>query len=105
MTKYLDVLLKNHKLCSLKFSHTSKYALPHAELGFVSFGSGLLSDGGGSRELLSAKILLLCAVVYCVLFLAVYRLQKARHHKYKNKRVYRKTFASWQFSAFVQSEF
>ena len=75
-------------------SHISKYALPHDERGFVSFGSGLLSGGGGSIELLSAKILLLCAEVSFVLFLAAYRLRKARYHKDKNRPVYRKTFAS-----------
>ncbi|MGN0013865.1 MAG: hypothetical protein ACI37T_00430 [Candidatus Gastranaerophilaceae bacterium] len=48
--------------------------------GFVSFESDLLSGGGGSKGLLSAKILLLCAEVYCVLFLAVYRRQKAHHY-------------------------
>ena len=86
-------------------SHTSKYALPHAVRGFVSFESDLLLGGGVSRELLFAKILLLCAEVSFVLFLAAYRLRKARYHKDKNKQVYRKTSASWQFSAFVQSVF
>jgi len=73
--------------------------------GFVSFGSGLLSGGGGSKELLSAKILLLCAEVSFVLFLAAYRLRKAHRHTGKNKQVYRKISASWQFSVFVQSAF
>ena len=72
---------------------------------FVSFGSGLLNGGGESRELLSVKILLLCAKTSYVLSLAVYRLRKARHYTGKNKRVYRKTSASWQFSVFVQSAF
>ena len=65
--------------------------------GFVSFGSGLLSGGGGSKELLSVKILLLYAEIFYVLSLAVYRLQKVRRHTDKNKPVYRKTSASWQF--------
>ena len=85
--------------------HTSKYVLPHVVRGFVSFGNGLLSGGGGSKELLSAKILLLCAEVSFVLSLAVYRQQKVCHHTDKNKQVCHKTFASWQFSAFVQSVF
>ena len=105
MTKYLDVLLKNHKLCSLKFSHTSKYALPHAELGFVSFGSDLLSGGGGNRELLFAKIPVWYGEVSCVLSLEVYRLQRVHHCKGKNKQVCHKTFSSFGFSAFVQSAF
>lgn len=66
-------------------SHISKYAPPHAERGFVSFGSDLLSGGGGSRELLSARILLLYAEVSFVLFLMVYRRQKARRHTDKIK--------------------
>ena len=86
-------------------SHTSKYAQPHAVLNFVSFGSGLLIGGGGSKGLLSAKILLLCAEVSFVLSLAAYWLRKALHHTDINKQVYRKTSASWQFSAFVQSAF
>jgi len=64
-----------------------------------------LSGGGGNRELLSAKILLLCVEVSFVLSLEAYWLRKARRHTDKNKQVYRKTFASWQFSAFVQSAF
>ena len=87
------------------FFRTSKYVLPHAVRGFVSFGSGLLNGGGGSIELLSAKILLLYAAASSVLSLAVYRPQKALHHTDKNKLVYRKIFASLQFSAFVQSVF
>lgn len=85
--------------------HVSKYVLPHAERGFVSFGNGLLSGGGESKGLLSAKILVLYAKVSFVLSLAVYRQQKVRHHTDKNIQVYRKTSASWQFSAFVQSAF
>ena len=93
------------KTSKYTLSHTSKNAQPHAVQGFVSFGNGLLSGGGGSIELLSAKILLLCAEVFSVLFLAAYRLRKAHHYTGKNKQVYRKTFASWQFSALVQSAF
>jgi len=89
--------------CNL--SHTSKYALLHAVPGFVSFESGLLNGGGGNRELLSAKILLLCAEVSFVLLLVAYRLRKARRHTDKNKQEYRKISASWQFSGFVQSAF
>ena len=85
--------------------YPAKYVPLHVVRGFVSFGSGLLSGGGGSIELLSARILLLYAEVSFVLFLMVYRRQKARRHTDKNKRVYRKTFASWQFLAFVQSVF
>ena len=94
-----------HPASDYMLNQTSKYALPHAELSFVSFGSGLLNGGGESRELLSVKILLLCAEVSFVLFLTVYRRQKARYYTGKNKQVYRKTSASWQFSVFVQSAF
>lgn len=85
--------------------HTSKYALPHAVRGFVSFGSGLLTGGGGSKELLFAGIPVSCAEVSSVLSLAVCQQQKVHLHTDKNKQAYRKTFASWQFSAFVQSAF
>ena len=87
------------------FFHSAKPAPPHAVPGFVSFGSGLLSGGGGSKELLFAKILVLYAKVSFVLSLAVYRPRKARHYTGKNKQVCRKTYASWQFSVFVQSAF
>ena len=73
--------------------------------GFVSFESDLLTGGGESKELLFANFLLLCAEVSFVLFLADYQQQKVRPHTGKNKQVYRKTSASWQFSAFVQSAF
>lgn len=72
------------------FSHTSIYALPHAERGFVSFGSGLLSGGGGSRELLFAKSLVWCAKVSSVWSLAVYQLQKVHRRTNKNKQVFHK---------------
>ena len=85
--------------------YPAKYVPPHAVRGFVSFENDLLSGGGGSKELLSAKILLLCAEISCVLSLAVCQQQKARRHTGKNKQVYRKISASWQFSAFVQSVF
>ncbi len=88
-----------------KHIYPAKYARPHAEQDFVSFGSGLLNGGGGSKELLYAKILLLCAEISSVLFLTVYQPRKVRRHTDKNKQVYRKTYASWQFSAFVQSAF
>ena len=87
------------------FFHTSKCALPHAVRGFVSFGSGLWNGVGGSRELLSAKILLLCAAASFVLSLAVYQLQKAHRHIDKNKQECHKTFSSWVFSDRVQSAF
>lgn len=58
--------------------------------GFVSLGSGLLIGRGGSKKLLSAKILLLYARFSSVLSLAVSRLQKVRRHTDKNKPVYRK---------------
>ena len=58
--------------------------------GFVSFGNDLLSGGGESKGLLSAKILLLYTGFSSVLSLAVSRLQKVRRHTDKNKPVYRK---------------
>lgn len=105
MMKYLVKLVTNLELNFPNLFHTSKYALRHVVLGFVSFGSGLLSGGGVNKELLPARILLLCAEVSFVLLLAVYRLQKALHHTDKNKQVYRKIFASLGFLAHVQSTF
>lgn len=62
MMKYLVKLVTNLELNIPNLFHTSIYALLHAVRGFVSFGSGLLSGGGGSKELLYVKILLLCAI-------------------------------------------
>lgn len=73
--------------------------------GFVSFENDLLNGGGGSRELLYAKIPVLCAEVSSVLSLAVYQLQKAHCHIDKNKQECHKTFSSWVFSDRVQSAF
>ena len=67
MMKYLVKLVTNLELNFPNLFHISKYALLHAVRGFVSFENDLLSGGGGSKELLSVKILLCVRkfIVFC----------------------------------------